>query len=380
MIPIVLLWIVAAIAIAAVVEWSARRYIRRSRHFVYRPRERTHFRPAPAVFPQLEPSVRIDVNWDGERGGSVPTTGKVFRVLVAGGSAAECYVVDQPTSWPGVVERELGRPECLARLGVDRVHVGNIGKAGVDSGTLAMMLEKVLPNYSQLDAIVLMVGASDVVRWLEEDAPSNRPASQLTQRMSFGERPDIEFGFRPKRTGVAALARRALYRLALPPRFEPAAAKWTGRARLMRANATEIRTEVPDAGIVFDTFEANLRKLLARCRQAAPRVIVVRQPWFEKPEFTAEEEAMFWHGGVGQAYRENVTVFYSSEVLFRLMDSLDRRAAAVADDLGLVHVDLRPAIDMTTEVFYDHYHFTAAGCDQVGRVVARAIVGDQPSS
>jgi hypothetical protein len=42
----------------------------------------------------------------------------------------------------------------------------------------------------------------------------------------------------------------------------------------------------------------------------------------------AEEEAMMWHGGVGQAWREEVTTYYSTQVLSRLMALLDARARA----------------------------------------------------
>ena len=38
-----------------------------------------------------------------------------------------------------------------------------------------------------------------------------------------------------------------------------------------------------------------------------------------------------WHGGAGQAWREDVTTYYSFEVVARLMAAVDARAAAVAE-------------------------------------------------
>ncbi|MEM2914927.1 MAG: hypothetical protein QXH91_05975, partial [Candidatus Bathyarchaeia archaeon] len=70
--------------------------------------------------------------------------------------------MDQPVSWPGVLERILNRPEHLCLLGVSKVHVGNIGRSGVSSAHLDLILEKVLPQYRHLSAVIINVGGNDV--------------------------------------------------------------------------------------------------------------------------------------------------------------------------------------------------------------------------
>src|SRR5262249_42773804 len=115
---------------------------------------------------------------------------------------------------------------------------------------------------------------------------------------------------------------------------------WLVDARRMRAEAPEMRRAVPDASLVLADFDRHFRRLLGRARQHARRVLVVRQPWFDRPA-SPEEEARFWHGGVGKAWKQNITVFYSHEVLCGLMAQLDARAAAVAGKVGVPHLDLR---------------------------------------
>ena len=58
-----------------------------------------------------------------------------------------------------------------------RVHVGNIARSGVGSEALDLILERVLPRYPRLSAMVVLVGASDVLRWLEVGAPATPPAA-----------------------------------------------------------------------------------------------------------------------------------------------------------------------------------------------------------
>src|SRR5688572_28048209 len=124
-----MLWLLlAGLAVPAllfVAEVGCRWWVRRrSRYYVWPPGMRLEIRLSPDVFPELEPRVRFDINADGERGGDVPS-GKsgLYRVLAAGGSSVECFALDQPTSWPGTLERLLNTPDTLHALSARRVHV-----------------------------------------------------------------------------------------------------------------------------------------------------------------------------------------------------------------------------------------------------------------
>src|ERR1043166_7333170 len=88
---------------AAAVELTARWWLRhRSAYYVFPPGLRIRMQPDPRISASIEPSVRFEVNGDGERGEGVPrpADGGLYRLLVAGGSQPEGYVLDQETSWP----------------------------------------------------------------------------------------------------------------------------------------------------------------------------------------------------------------------------------------------------------------------------------------
>ncbi len=373
-------WVVvgalAVVTVLAVAELSSRWWVRRrSRYSVWPPHARIEIRMDPDVFPELERRVRFYINADGERGGDVRAGEPgLRRILVAGGSAVECFGLDQPTSWPGSLERLLNMPESRAILGARRVHVGNIGHSGVGSAELELILAHVLPQYSHLDAILIMVAASDVYHWLEEGAQPGRPPSCVPEHMLFAEHPRQPFGWKPRAWALAEIASR-LRRSWLhpPPEIKERAAAWFATARRMRARATEVRTTMPDPSVVLTHFEHHFSRLVRAAKASADRVIVVRQPWFEG-DYTSEELSHFWQGGVGKAWKEPVTVYYSLDVVNRLLGLVDSRAARVADALSVQHVDVRPLLTLGLRHYYDHDHHTAAGAAVIARTMATVLL------
>ncbi len=371
------IWIVAAatlLLLAGSIELAARWWIRhRGGYYVLTPGMRFRVYPDRETFPELEKVVRFDINRDGERGDDPPRQEKgLYRVLVGGGSQPEGYLLDQATCWPGALQDRLDIAEHRRTLGAERVHVGSIARSGVGAEALDVIFERVLPRYRRLDAIVIMIGASDVLRWLEEGAPPS-PASPVQTADIFRCHPEGPFGWTPHRTAVAELVTRMRRRWLRPVDIQPHAARWVAAARASRARATDVRTDLPDARPMLDHFERHFRSLLRRAMAHADRVLVVRQPWFDK-SFSPEEAAHMWHGGAGPVWKREVTTYYSFEVVSRLMRQLDDRAIAVADDLEVDHVGLMQVLEPSLRTYYDGFHLTPAGARDVSRVVAAEIL------
>jgi lysophospholipase L1-like esterase len=151
------------------------------------------------------------------------------------------------------------------------------------------------------------------------------------------------------------------------------AGRWIADARAMRARAATTIAEVPDASPMLDHFEFHFRRLLRMAKSHADRVLVVRQPWFDKA-YTAEEAAHMWHGAMGQAWREEVTTYYSFDVVSRLMSLVDARAAALARSLDVEQLDLMPVLERSLRNYYDCFHATPAGAAAVAAAVADAVL------
>jgi lysophospholipase L1-like esterase len=373
-------WIVvtafAAAVILSVAEIGSRRWIRRSRYYVWPAHARIENCMDPDVFPELAHRSRFYINADGERGGDVPAGEPgLYRILAVGGSAVECFALDQPASWPGALERLLNTPNSLAALGARHVHVGNIGHSGVGSADLDLILSRVLPQYGRLDAMLIMVGASDIYHWLEDGAPPTQAPSSVPEPLLFAEHPRQPLGWTLRELALVEVVRRLRRAWFHPVEVKERAGAWFARARRMRAQATEVRTTMPDPTVVLAHFEDHFGRLVRAARARADRVLVVRQPWFEGGGgYTAEAESRFWHGGVGRAWKESITVYYSLEVVNRLLELIDSCAARVADAHGVPHIDVRPLLTGGLRHYYDHDHHTAAGAAVIARAVAAAFV------
>ena len=369
-------------AFVGAIEIAARWWLRLvGAYYAFPPGLRLRLHIDRETFPELEPIVRFEINSDGERGHEVPRVRQgetLYRVLVAGGSQPEGYLLDQDVSWPGALQRLLATPEHRRALSASHVHVGSIARSGVGAEALDRLLARVLPRYERLNAIVILVGASDVLRWLEEGAPDS-PSTSVPTAELFRCHPEGPFGWKPQELAIAEIVSRVRRRWMRPVQCHQHAGRWIHNARAMRARAKVIRATMPDPTQVLAHFETHLRRAIHRARPHADRVIVVRQSWFDKDTLTPEEAAHMWHGGIGQAWREEVTTYFSVEVTARLMALLDRRTAEVADDLGVEQVDLRRVLEPSLDVYYDFFHLTPAGAHAVAAAVGAAILR-QPRS
>ncbi|MDQ3996505.1 MAG: hypothetical protein M3303_05755 [Gemmatimonadota bacterium] len=369
---------VAAAGAAGVVaaELLARWWLRyEGAYYVWPPGFRRMLWPDRGAAPAAEPVARFEVNSVGERGDEPPNPGEtVYRILTTGGSAVECMLLDQWTSWPGRLQCLLSRVEHRERLGVSRVHVGNVGKSEVDSQALEIILRRVLPRYPRLDAVIVLVGASNVLRWLAAGTPANAPAPAFREEQIFDWQPHGPFSFRPKRTALAELARRLRLRLLRPTEERQGAGKFMTRVRAMRMQARPLCTTVPDPSAMLAAYAASLRSALLSAMRHSERVIVVSQPWLDKAQFTHEEESQFWHGAFGDTATKEVKKFCASATLSQLMSQIDRRTIIVAEELELEHVDLRAVLEPSLSDYYDQFHFTPTGSMKVAEAVAAVVL------
>ena len=370
------LYVVVGLALAGVAcELAARWWVRhRTRYYVLPPGTRMKIFLDTEALPQLAPTVRFDVNSDGERGAEVPKPPRgLYRVLVAGGSVPEAFFLDQDVTWTSVLQRILEQPRYLRTLGAAQVHVGCIARSGVGSEALDLVFEKTLPQYRHLELIVIMVGVTDVMRWFEQ----NTPMKPLPVRLGdvFRCYPEVPFDWSsPRRLALAELLRRARRRFLRPVDVHERTGHWLNHAREMRARATTVRDTVPDPSPMLIHFEHHFRRLLQCAHDHADRVIVVRQPWFSRQP-SAQEALSMWHGGVGQAWREEITTYYSFEAFTRVMSRLDERVVEITTALDVETLDLMPTLEQTLDTYYDGLHVTSKGARQIASALSAAILG-----
>ena len=375
------LGLAAVIGIVSAESFARSRLRRRGEYYVWAPCFRRLLQLDREALPWSAASATFQVNSAGERGDEPPDARQsVFRILVAGGSSVECMLLDQAECWTALLQRTLDCPEHREMLGgAARVHVGSVGKSDVDSQALDRVLRQILPRCGRVDVLVVMVGASDVLRWLAAGAPADAPAPPVPELELFDWQPNGPFGWHPHRTALAELGRRLRLRVLRPVEVRERAGKFMTRLRLMRARARLI-SAISDPTTMLDAFDESFRSSLRIAIERADRVIVARQPWLDKPSYSPEDESRCWHGMLGDAWAGEVREFVDNQLLRSLMTQLDARAAAACEELGVTHIDLRRAVSSDLSDYYDFFHFTPAGAAKVAVAVAECILANAADS
>ena len=167
-----LVWTLVGLAATFVIgELVARVALKRlGRHYPLRPHVHEARATDREALPMLEPVVRWDTNADGERGDAYRPG--AWRGLLIGGSCVESYYLDQPSSVGEQLRAALASNERRQRLGAADVHVGSVARSLISCHQIERMLAPDLGRYGKLDCAVLLVGASDMVRWFELGTPT----------------------------------------------------------------------------------------------------------------------------------------------------------------------------------------------------------------
>lgn len=143
----------------------------------------------------------------------------------------------------------------------------------------------------------------------------------------------------------------------------------------MRANAGRIISRVPDAEAVCKAYKAHMEGIIATARAHARHLIVVRQPWLAKKHYSSDEQAMFWHGGIGKVYKgDRISTYFSAEVISELLHRIDEIAAEVASRALVPQVDLRSVLEMSAEHFFDQLHTRASASVPIARCLVPVII------
>jgi lysophospholipase L1-like esterase len=362
-----------AFGLLLVLEWWARSRVRNGLYYANYPGMHASWAPNVEKHPYLEKYTVLRTNDMGERGlVPYPDSHRVFRVLVAGGSAAESRLLNWERSWPGALEAKLKRMDRLGELGFETAYVGNIGRSGAGNAeTMTRILEKILPQYDDLDAVVLMLGASDIVTWLQIGGPADKPAPDPGNTVGFATHPEVPLGPHPRNWGLAELYRRK--RARRRRHRKAAAGMWMDRARALRARSKPFIDEVPDTTTVLSHMEKHFRRCIHAAKQYGHAVVVARQPWLEKDSFTPEEEALFWNFCIGTAYNEKATGFFSDRVINILMRSVDDMVKRVCEEEGTRDVDLQGLVGSDSVYFHDRIHFTKEAGPVFADVLSEAL-------
>jgi len=326
---------------------------------------------APGVMTGIEGESRFETNAFGIRG---PDWGsarrKEYRILFLGGSAAECFYLDQDEAWPALIGAQLDRTADGRR-----VWAGNIGRSGHNSRDHLLEAEILLPNLS-VDAIVVMMGVNDLGLRLVQDAAFNPDFLATPENRTY--QVGHTFSVHPDDPNLPFYRKGVVGRLlGLDPdaaRRKPYLVvdnagliflKW----REYRKSGEKVAT-LPDLAPALAEYRRNTEAIVAAAKKQGVRVLLVTQPALWRAGLTEAEESVLWMGGIGDFQEKAGGRYYTAEALGRGLAAYNAALMETCATTGAECLDVTTKVTQDLHTFYDDCHLNEEGSRKVAEAVA----------
>ncbi len=348
--------------------------------YIWPPNLERTFTPDQEILPGTSPRAWFRTNAFGLRSYN-PSPTDDYRILVLGGSAAECLYLNQRETWPRLIAENLNRDR--PRL---QTWVGNGGRSGQTSRDHIFHLRYLPLRALDIDALVILIGANDLQLRLQRGESYDpryleQPGAELAQidRAFLWVpypfiRPPLPFY---KKLGLWRMARRVARRFLGERPQDP-----RGRViALWRDNRREspVRLEsLPEMEIGLREYLTNLKIIADLASKKGIRLIFATQPALWKDNMDPEEEDLLWGGGVGYFKTRPGQPYYTPKALATGLEFYNKILIAAGRQWEIECIDLAGDFPRTSEYFYDDLHFTLKGSALVAEKISGYLAGRPP--
>jgi len=348
--------------------------------FIWPPALEETFHPDQALLPGTSPRAWFRTNSAGLRAYE-PAPNDDYRILVLGGSAAECLYLNQRETWPRRLHSLL-----QAALPGFRVWIGNGGRSGQSSRDHIFHLEYLPLRRLDIDAVVILLGANDLLLRLRQDSAYDpeclqEPAAVERQIDHAFLMVPASYSLPPpplyRRTGLWRALKRLRNRFYRPEPQDPRGEvirNW----RLLRRQAGELRPTLPSLESAFREYTANVERMIRYASRKGFRLIFVTQPALWKRNPSSREMDALWMGGVGEFKRLPGQAYYAPGALAAGLEAYNALLMDYCRRRGVECLDLAAGYPRDLEHFYDDCHFTLAGAEETARRLAEYLLSRPP--
>jgi lysophospholipase L1-like esterase len=353
-------------------------------YYVHRPNTSTVFLPDSSIIHGVQGPSLFRITDQGVRGRPLDPEAEEYRILTIGGSTTELLFMDEPRTWPAMVEQGLLEPEDKGKS----VWVGNVGKSGANARDHVLHTRYLLGQLARIHAVILLVGVNDLTVALADGETYTRLPS-LDDPVAKAEQLERAFSVRPgsisqpvypglhpwfKRTALYQVASRAririMGRLAASGVVQDRVGESVARWRSHRSASPGRLSQLPDLRPALDTYQTYLESIVDEAEGRGVRLIFMTQPALWREGLSQAEEDLLWMGGDSPTFMEGPGAqYYTAEALADAMLAFNQVTLQVCSSRGVECIDLAAGLPRTPEVFYDDVHFTDAGSARVAEIV-----------
>lgn len=337
------------------------------------------FEPIPDVMPGITGLSNFITNAQGIRGDEINSAAD-YAILAIGGSTTECLYLDQTEAWPQLVQDRLNQQNDGWQ-----VWVGNAGRSGRTTREYSVMMKYLLPQYPQIDTVIVLTGINDLSQWLLQGEAYEAALSDPNAEQALIERTFEHIAFQDP--FLPLYQRSALWRLVSGAVASRQAAETVediyvedkvGRNYILRREERQqapIQEALPDMTAALDEYGRNLATMAELAKSDGVRLILMTQPVLWHNDLSQAEENLLWFGSGPDG-----TFFYSVEALMTGMAAFNERTRAACSLYEIECVDLATMLSQDTTTFYDDVHFNEGGAAKVATVVSDYLLAQPPFS
>lgn len=362
----------AGVSAAAAGEYLLRKYLPRSPlHYPWIPNSRVSFTLDPEQYPGFDLAGEFRINPIGERGSTLAPRGSArpLRILVMGGSAAECPAFSDEYYWPLVLQGELKRSGLMDELGYSSISVGSIGRSLSPIQLQKDALDLISGRYREVDFVVTFFGASDVLQWMEQGCDLARFKKSMHLKSFFRANCLPPYELNPTQSAVGKLSKQVMRKLISQPVTTLSMGANLRKLRARRGNATEMLSVAPGIDEFYDFFRQCFAEFIKSLSGICRRIVVVEQPWICRP-ICADEEKMMWHFSFGDPRKSDRGPYFGHDYTDGVMRRISAIQHEVASARGFPFVSLIDKLPADLDHYADYFHQTPKGSVEIGRTLA----------
>ena len=317
-------------------------------------------------------------------------TGADFRILVLGGSTAECHYLDDTETWPQRVAAELN-----GKYGRSRVVVNNAAKAGLEMRHYALQARQLIPGLKPVSAVIILPGPNDLIRFLSAEKGRDVEYPEGIDRVAFDRvvsayppwtKPVRQKSYKKLMELTRGQTKRLLTKTRLwKPKAQGLVRDPEGRfyeeARRRRRVAKKVHDLPEDKAARLDKELERYRALLERTvhtvLENGAMPVLLTHPLNYNPAMSDSDKGLWWAGALyGNPQVSKGLDYLDEESVYDLLQEYNRVTKEVYQsrkDKGAILVDLAARFRNRIDIYYDQWHFNELGAAEVGKAVADAV-------
>lgn len=286
-----------------------------------------------------------------------------LNILTVGGSTTENILIDQKNSWQSMLQNVYSK-------NVGDIWVGNAGKRALNSHHHKMQLKYLLPQFNDVDVVIILVGFNDMVEVLLNNEYLNLDEEQVLYKAFSQISFKNNLGCFIKRSILWELLANTKDKL-FPSKEISNLAEFIDNGRITRKKSTIIN-EMPDLNKYLNKYEENINAFIDIAKENKVQIVFMTQPTIYNTGMNESQRDMVSFGKKGKVGNE----YYAINILKSVIDSFNYSLTSVCQNRNIQIIDLCRYLPKDTSIFFDDCHFNRGGNKEVANIIYEHLINN----